>query len=232
MDLNDALWQDKWRQLHYPKIVDGPIVGGCGCEDEPTSSLWCAGFAESMGGRYREGMRLLDYGCGYGRFFNFLTGRLADFAYYGLEVADSATGHGEACIAYAARTFGCDPRGRFGLIGSALEARALEEADVVVLASVLTHVGFDAFEALLGKFLPVIERGGAVVFSVLHGEHYECIGPGMYGVQNSYFETRYTQQQVRELCRNRALALIEVEHFQAPGEVQTIYRTERATRPR
>jgi SAM-dependent methyltransferase len=230
MELSDALWQDKWRPLRYPKIVEGPIVGGCGCEDEPMSSLWCAAFAEAMGDRYGEGMRLLDYGCGYGRFFNFLTGRLATFKYFGLEVAGSSTGHGQACLAYARRTFGDDPRGRFGLVGSELEEQALGEVNVVLLASILTHLDFDTFKALLNKFLSVIARGGAVVFSVVHGDRYECVGPGKYGMPDCYHETHYTHQQLGDHFRNQCLALTEAEHFQAPVDLQTIYRAERASR--
>lgn len=228
MELTDTLWLDKWSPLPYPKVVDGPIEGGCGCEDEPVSSLWCAVLAEAMGDRYREGMRLLDYGCGYGRFFNFLTGRLAGFTYYGLEVADSATGHGQACVAYAEETFGRDPRGRFGLIGSDLETQALAEVDMVLLGSIATHLDFESFAALVTKFLPVIARRGALVFSVVLADRYVCVGPGKYGVGDSYHETRYTARQIDDHFRDRRLAVTEAGYFQSPGDRQTVYRVELA----
>ncbi len=231
MDLTDPRWLHKWRTERYPKTVDGPVVGGCGCEEEPMSSLWCATLAEAFGDRFEEGLRLLDYGCGYGRFFNFLTGRLAEFTYYGLEVADSAIGHGHGCVAYARETYGADPRGHFGLIGSELEAKALDDADVVLLGSIFTHVDFPTFEALMGKFLPVVARGGAIVFSVLHAERYACIGPGKYGVAASYHETRYTRRQVADFFRELPVTLIEAEWFQSPVDRQTVYRTEPARAP-
>src|SRR5438105_3164612 len=146
MKLNDTLWTEKWKQNLFTRIVEGPINGGCGCEDEPLSSLWCAALAEAMGDRYGEGMKILDYGCGYARFFNFLTGRLKDFTYYGLEAPDSATGHGQRCIHFAKTSFGADRRGKFGFVGSELETEALREVDVILLGSIFTHLSFETFE--------------------------------------------------------------------------------------
>jgi cyclopropane fatty-acyl-phospholipid synthase-like methyltransferase len=225
MNFNDALWIERWQSMPFTKLVEGPIKGGCGCEDEPLSSLWCAALAQAMGEAYRERMKLLDYGCGYGRFFNFLSGRLENFTYYGLEVADSETGHGQSCIQFAADSFGSDPRGRFALIGSELEREALTTVDTVLLGSIFTHLSFAAFEKLFGKCMPVIERKGTIVFSIVLADRYSCDGPGKYGMKSCYRETRYTRQQLSEYFDRMGLALTEAEHFQAPSnDLQTIFR--------
>ncbi len=240
MDLSDKLWIEKWSPTPYKKIVEGrvPKKGGVGCEDEPISSLWCASLAEAMGERYGEGMRLLDYGCGYARFFNFLTGRLKDFVYFGLEIPNSATKHGQRCVRFAKRTFGADGRGKFGFSGSEFEQEALKEAEVVLLGSVLTHVNFETFEKLFSEFIPIFDKGGAVVFSILLGKHSKCVGPGfLLGMNDFYQEARYTRRQLLDYCDGQKLALTDTEYFQAPlekqphhstgGVRQTIFRVER-----
>ena len=35
-----------------------------GTDEEPSSSLWMASLSEAMGESFREGMAVLDYGCG------------------------------------------------------------------------------------------------------------------------------------------------------------------------
>lgn len=240
MHLDDELWTQKWSHTPFDKVVATrvPDVGAVGCDDEPVSSVWCAALAEAIGEHYREGMTLLDYGCGYGRMFNFLTGRLRDFTYYGLEVEGAATGHGERCLRYAIDTFGSDGRAVFGFSDSEVETRAIEESEIVLLGSVFTHMAHERFQSVFSRFDPVLERGGAVVFSVLLGDTYCCTDPGfLLGMDDDFYQdVRYTRDQLEQYCGDRGLALVEAEFFDAPledqpmhstgGDRQTIFRVE------
>ena len=69
----------------YPQIAPGFCQSGFGEPNEPESSLMCAAFARAMGEYFTEGVCLLDYGCGAGRFCNFMSGWLRVFKYIGLE---------------------------------------------------------------------------------------------------------------------------------------------------
>jgi hypothetical protein len=229
MRFNDRLWTDKWEPTPYTRIVDGrvPESGGVGADDEPVSSLWCASLAEAIGERYQEGITLLDYGCGYGRFFNFLTGRLRNFTYYGLEIPNCPTQHGERCIQYAKETFGADRRAKFGFSESELEDEALNAAHVVLLGSVFSHVDFERFQLLFRRFMPVLDRGDAVVFSILLADGYKCTGPGFLLGMHDYFyqDVRYTRRQLSEYFEKERLILTEGEYFQAPLERQPFHST-------
>jgi hypothetical protein len=240
MQPTDALWTEKWRHTPHPRIVEGrvPDIGSVGCDDEPLSSLWCACLAEAMGSHYREGMAVLDYGCGYGRFFNFLSGRLRTFRYYGLEVEGAPSGHGDACLAYLDRCFAADGRGRFSAVESALEREAIGTVNVVLLGSVFTHMDQEHLDRTFRKFLPVIERGGAVVFSAMIGARYETSGPGFLLDMGSAFfqQVTYTERQLADYFSAMSLRMVRAEIFHAPlerpphhstgGNMQTIYRVE------
>ena len=96
MEFNSDLWIKKWVVEYYSPIVleydkKGIIVG---TDPEPRVSLCLASFAEAMGDKYKEGMRVLDYGCGSARFSNFLSKRLKEFYYIGLERMESDWGCG------------------------------------------------------------------------------------------------------------------------------------------
>jgi hypothetical protein len=71
-----------------------------------------------------------------------------------------------------------------------------------------------------------------VVFSIVLGEHYVCVGPSRYGVKDCYHETRYARGQVLDYFAREGLTVIEAEHFQAPIDLQTVYRVERQRPPR
>jgi SAM-dependent methyltransferase len=236
MELSDSLWTEKWSRVPYEKVVDGsiinqagfgPIPPRCGCDDEPVSSLWCACLAEGMGAWFREGLRILDFGCGYGRFFNFLSGRLRNFAYFGLEIAGSVPEHGEQCLRFAESVFGKDGRAEFGFSGTDLETRALKEADVVLLGSVFAHVDFERLDRLFSKFIPVIEKGGAVVFSTPLGDKYQCEGPGFVLEMGDQFyqQVTYTRPQLTSYFGGKNLLSTEVEYFQAPIEKNPTHST-------
>src|ERR1051325_11130442 len=172
---NDLLWQEKWSRSSFAPVVSNfyEVVSSyskirrCslfGSDQDPLSSIWMASLSEAAGDCFREGLRILDYGCGVGRYCNFLAERLDRFEYYGIEKRGSSFRHGEQSIRVANRIFRKDPRAEFGFIESTLEIEAVARVDLVLLGSIFTHVSVAEVDRILTKIAPVLDRGGRIVF--------------------------------------------------------------------
>jgi SAM-dependent methyltransferase len=226
MQLTDPLWIDKWSKTRFSprprdysaairRYADGKDSCLFGSDSEPGSSLWLASLSEAMGESFREGLTVLDYGCGAGRYAHFLRQRLKTFRYDGLEKPGSVFQHGEKSIKIARKLFRWAPRIRFDLIGSHLETVALARAEVVVLGSVFTHVDLEELRLILRKLQSVIARGGIVVFSIFIADAYRLEGKGAYGLENCYERVWYTAQQLSELYGQNGWVATERETFVA-----------------
>jgi SAM-dependent methyltransferase len=226
MELDDPRWVDKWSHCPYRAIVsDFPDkisayaasigFGLFGTTEEPNSSLWLASLSEPLGERFRNGMKVLDYGCGGGRYANFLSERLEDFQYFGVEKRNSGYGHGEGAIKAARKLYGQDPRVQFGFTRTRFEAKAVGTADIVVLGSVITHVAIDEAGRIFDTVAPVAGRGGVIVFSAFMADAYRLEGRGSYGFVDCYERAYYTGEQLRDLCSERNLTFVEEEGFLA-----------------
>lgn len=214
MKLTDRLWQDKWSKTRFTpspldfsaevrKLAERNHHMLFGTDDEPGSSIWMASLSEAMGRSFREGMTVLDYGCGAGRYAHFLRQRLKNFKYYGLEKPGGEIRHGEQAIASGREIFQGDGRIVFGLLGEQLEAEAIERAGVVLLASIFTHIDLGEMERILLTLRPVTTRGGKIVCSAFLGEAYQLEGKGaLYGFPDCYYRVWFTQAQLNQL-RNR-----------------------------
>jgi SAM-dependent methyltransferase len=243
--LEDSLWTEKWSKEPFPPIntnyltqtgvshdAEGNLYiicvpAGYGVDAEPKASLCFASFAEAMGGNFKEGMSLLDYGCGSARMCNFMSKRLREFTYYGVE-PDSPFGN--SGIDTAAYYFGHDERVRVGFIGSDLEREAIDKADIALLLSIFTHTDIEETEQILRKLCPIIQRDGKIVFSVMLGESYALIGGrGAYTMQNTVCIVYNTAQQIEELGQKLGCTMRLVGDFLADGGyLHSIYE---ATRP-
>lgn len=186
-----------------------------GTDREPESSVWLASLSEGMAGRFREELKVLDYGCGVGRLCNFMSARLKSFAYVGLEKGGGVSGHGEQCVRIASAVFGMDSRARFGLIGSTLHSEAVQQSDVAVLGSVFTHLGADGVEAILTNLQPIMDRGGAVVCSIFTADQPRLQGKGAYGFTDCYDVAQFSQPQLDALWRKHGVKADERETFLA-----------------
>jgi SAM-dependent methyltransferase len=226
MRLTDPLWTGKWSKNRFsPPIDDFSAAiqrhaeargfGQFGTDEEPGSSLWLASLSEAVADSFREGMAVLDYGCGAGRYAQFLRQRLAHFTYFGLEKPGSNFGHGEKSVAVAEELFRGDGRVSFGLIGGPLEARALARADVVVLGSIFTHVDFSELRHVLSKLQPIVARGGRVVFSIFIADTHHLEQPGAYGFADCYGRAWFTTEQLQRLCDENEWTATERESFVA-----------------
>jgi len=226
MRLTDPKWTEKWSKIYFtPRLRDFSAAVRryseekkfClfGSDEEPGSTLWLASLSEAMGQSFREGVTVLDYGCGAGRYAQFLRQRLKTFHYYGLEKPGSAFRHGEKSIKIARKLFRWDRRVRFDLIGTRLEATALARAEIVVLGSIFTHVDFEELQHILNKLDPVVTRGGKVIFSIFIADAYRLEGKGAYGIENCYERAWFTAEQIQRLCDQNRWAAVEQESFVA-----------------
>lgn len=225
MQLTDPLWTAKWANVSFaPPLDDFPAAvrrraetqgfSLFGTDEEPGSSLWLASLSEAMGEGFREGMTVLDYGCGAGRYAQFLRQRLARFTYVGLERPGSDFRHGEKSVAAAQELFAGDDRITFGLLGSTLEAHALMHADIAVLGSIFTHLDFVELTRILAKLSPIVARG-RIVFSIFIDETFRLEEPGAYGFADCYGRAWFTAGQLRQVCEENGWVAAERETFVA-----------------
>jgi SAM-dependent methyltransferase len=235
MDDLESLWTGKWSIIRFePPLQD--FYGAVkklseernfqlfGSDQEPRSSIRNSAFAEAMGEHFLEGMSILDYGCGAGRYAQFLRQRLRSFEYYGLEKSGSKFHHGEKSIQAGRELFEGDERIKFGLIDSPLEGRAIDRASVAILASVFTHVDHEEMTLILTKLKPIIARNGAIVFSIFIADEYNLERIEIYGMQNAYNRVWYTIEQITTLCDAHSWQLTEKERYVAvDGNVHRIF---------
>lgn len=164
----------------YERLIPGFYVYGYGTDSEPMSSHWMASLIAPLGDRFREGVRILDYGCGGGRLFNFITGHLRDFHYYGAEPA------GGKELDVAQSFFGADPRATFLTCEETIATLDEIRPDAVILGSIFTHLLPETCERILDSLMPVVERGGMVVFTTFVDPELTYRGPGAHGFDDCY----------------------------------------------
>lgn len=220
----------KWKDAVYPTIHEGAyVVFGHGADTEPQSSLWMAYLSEAMGDHFHEGMKILDYGCGGARYANFLSGRLRDFTYYGVEPRNTQVGNWEPrnAIEIAKEKLGHDSRVRLGYVGTALEAEAISNANVALLGSIFTHLKIEESLKILDKLLPILERG-AIVFTVIFDSKYHWDSSGAHGVEECYTAVYNTPDQYDSYFKSKNIAGRVVGWIKlGSGYRQDIYRVEK-----
>ncbi|VVB50476.1 Uncharacterised protein [uncultured archaeon] len=148
----------------------------CGTPHHEQSKRWAATLISAGGEFVKEGVVVIDYGCGNARCGNYLSGCLKNFTYVGLE---PDTPHGKRMLEYDCMTYN-DPRFKFGHCDTVFEAEMLQKANIVYLGSVFTHTLIDETYRILDKIMPVVIRGGTVVFSALIGPGYKFKLDGAY----------------------------------------------------
>lgn len=209
MELKDKAWEFWSQEPFPPSSKDYKVDMYFGTYWEPDSSRWCASLMEPVRARLGRAFTVLDWGCGDGRLFSFLSKRIKDFKYYGLEHPGP---FGDGCVQKAGAAFGKDSRAEFGVYGTPLEAKAVSESEIAVLGSVATHIPFPDFESIMIRLMPIIERGGAIVSSFFIEKEYKLKGESnCYGYQGCYSFVQYTQRQIDGLCHRLGLVGEEKE---------------------
>jgi len=208
MKLTDEAWKFWSRERYQPACAHYVCGHSFGTPLEPYSSLWCASLIASL--NLTEPFTILDWGCGDGRLFNFLSGRFQFFRYYGLERPGN---FGTACVASARRLFAHDYRATFDVFDTPTEAIALHEASAVVMGSIATHIPFPTFEEIIARVRPVLDHGGILVASIFIDEAYRCLHRGVYGHEDCYGFVSYMQEQLDHLCERAKLSAHETDTF-------------------
>lgn len=161
----------------------------------------------------KEPRVFLDYGCADGRLANFIASRIENFSYIGLEHPDSALQEHKNSVFFR------DSRCHFGFIGEPIEADAIEGAQYVTLGSVFTHLLVEDFEMIMGKFKPIMENDGQVVFSIFIEDKYRWEDHfGVYGVANCISRVFYTEKMIQDFAEANGYTLTEHDSFLAQGE--------------
>jgi SAM-dependent methyltransferase len=212
----------RWsRERHKESCSNPQLWTHFGGDYEPFQSIYLSMFCDGVYDWLGNGMTVLDYGCGMGKFFNFLSRRYSDFRYYGLEPKGSQWS--EDAIRCAKDNFGHDQRAVFGHLGFKEEELARRNATVAFLISIFTHMDEKKILETCLRLRRIARRGG-VVFSMHHLDTDETLleGPLFYGYSDIYKITYIRRAFVREMaeelgvkieeCGRVSLAEINVTH--------------------
>jgi len=204
----------------YPAIIEGYSPKGWGSHDETESLNWMLSLSRAMGEYFKEGMKILDYGCGSVRYANFLSEQFKKFKYYGIEIKGGSSA-GELMNVVAPKFV--DKRIKLGLIDDDIEFEAYDNVDVVVLGSIFTHLAFhggknNSFVGIMDKIKKVVYKGGIIVFSTFIDETEHTNGGGnAYAIKDCYGLSYYTLENIDKYMKNNKLKALEVESFLAQG---------------
>ena len=238
MKLGDYDFQNHWnsppQKLSKYKIraekvrKNFPEVEHCGSESEPESTLWLSSLSSAMEKNFDDGLVILDYGCGIGRYADFVNSRIKKFKYYGVEKANSENRHGENCLKFARKIYGYNRKIKFGMIDTKFEKKAIKISNVSVLGSVFTHLDALEIMKILTKLMPIVKTNqGKIIFSAFIAETFKTEGPGIYGFKNVFHRSYITQQFINDLEKDFEVKIEAKEDFLAQGEnLHTIFSVE------
>ena len=194
-----------------------------GADSAEASDDWFTALSNAAGPAFCEGMVILDYGCGCGRYANWISKHIREFTYYGLE-PERATPkwHNElrmieTNLHIAERNYR-DPRVRFAAIGSETEAEALSLCTLINAGSVFTHLLIDEYAAVIRKFAQAIKRGVPFVHSLFIGPMPEVSAgtSNCHGVRGCYHWSIYTRGQIEK--SNEGLNVRKVGELGLPSD--------------
>jgi len=230
MDENDDSWDDFWSEEACSGMDDFKIIK-IGADKYPTANYFMASFFEPIRHLFKDGISVLDYGCGQGRFANFMMKRLDRFSYYGFEREGSAWS--SDLMSSTLHNFDLinDKRVRFAYIGGGLEEEAMAKCDAAIMASVFTHLRFESFLGIMDKFDGFIRDGNPLVFSVFVKEKYRVSRTiEKYGFEDCYSRVVYSWDQLEEFSKdNPHLGVVHCGKVVVkPWSVHEIFRVDAA----
>lgn len=209
-------WNTYWSSTHYPPVVTAPpaaMYGGT--NTEPLASIGMSCFLDAVREDFKEGFKVLDYGCGAGILGNFISARLQNFTYYGLE---PNTLHGNERIGLAKQCID-DKRFTFGHIETDFDLISKQELDTIVLISIFTHMTEDDISTVLDSLQSVFSRNpkASIVFSCFIDQESRVETLQSHIWERFYGRSFITSKFLTHYCSENNLKLTHHMDFVAQG---------------
>lgn len=198
-------------------LSKGWMYRGCGSDNEPYSTKWCESLDEGF--IDKNNYCIIDWGCGYGRFLNYLLSKGIDkFKYYGFELHGEKNGDLliDFCNTHYLDLNNSNRIIKFGYIDNTkLVDEATQNCNTILLGSVFTHMLIEDILLFLEKFDNFIINGGTVVFSlIIEKNRYDPRRPGAYGITSGYRVVFHSINELQKLCRNDRYKIQNICKFQ------------------
>jgi len=214
--MNDLIWDNFWKnKTKTPIIINPPKILYGGTNEEPLASIGMSYFLEPIKNKFNEGISILDYGCGAGILANFISERLNNFYYYGL---DTNSNHGKERISIA-KNYLNDPRLYFGTIENELKNILNNKIDAILLISVFTHLPILEIYKILDNLKDVFvkNKNSSIIFSCFISNKEKLIDHLPEIWENFYGISFIKEKQLVDYCNNNNLKLKKQSIFVAQG---------------
>jgi hypothetical protein len=213
-----------YRSQDIKNILEYCDIDGAGSDEEPWTTKWCQALATGIG--EMEGVSLIDWGCGYGRFLNYmLTENVRNFRYYGFELKGK---RGLALNDFNQNYLPLNDDHRtikFGFVDNQdLIDEAVQNCSTILLGSVFTHMRIEDCVEFLNTFDEVTKKG-SIVFSLIMDTEYFLGPPALvYEIENSYCIVRHTEKELDMLTIGGKYKIVKCCDFlTSHKEVHTIF---------
>jgi len=208
--------------------ADGWCWAGCGTDYQPGSDAWAHSLSRGVGSKFKNGLSIVDLGCGYGRFLNYMyRNNINEFKYYGIELR--SPNNGDPLVKFNKKMYEpFNSPSREIIFGFEDDEdfvnNAIERCDTLLLGSVFTHLRIEESVKIIKRFEKLINKErGSVVFSVIKSDVYSLEVEGAYGHPHTYGVAYITQAELELLTLNGKYQLKELGEFPAStGHTHTI----------
>jgi hypothetical protein len=208
-------WTSYWQQeKHTPIVASPPAILYGGTHHEPLASIGMSCFLDAIKYKFKEGISIIDYGCGAGILSNFISSRLETFSYVGLEPKSQ---HGQERIALGREYFN-DPRILFGFTDDFLNIKD-NKVDAIILISVFTHMIFDDIKHVLDNLFQVFMSNPecTIVFSCFISDTAKIVYHQPHIWERFYGESYITLVDLQTYCDEHNVNLEKHTEFIAQG---------------
>lgn len=210
-------WNEYWVNTKYKPLYQNPpaeVYGGTNFE--PLASIGMSCFTDAIRTQFKEGITVIDYGCGAGILANFISERLENFNYFGLE---PSTGWGPNRINLGRHYFN-DPRVTFGYTD--IDFKSIIEThkvDSIILISVFTHLIIEDIYKILDELREVFiyNTDASIVFSCFTSEM-STVSQLLPEINSNYYRDSYINlSDLQYYCSQNNLKLEKHMDFTAMG---------------
>jgi cyclopropane fatty-acyl-phospholipid synthase-like methyltransferase len=177
-------------------------------------------FSDAMQDSFREGMKILDFGCGVGRYAIFMSYHLKEFRYLGTDISIQLERWRGECDQMSR-----DQRVRFAKIFTEEEEKAIRSASVILALSVYTHLDHGEFEKAIARFKPSIVNGCVFVFSLFMNERSYLAKEKAEGY---YHQVYYSEDHIERIRESNPWMKMTKFGIWYDRVDHTIYRIERS----